>query len=59
MDKTITYYNQHAKEFVSTTIAVDFKANQDKFRIFMEKIYLILAVVPDGIQNIFWSQAFM
>ena len=31
MDKTITYYNQHAKEFVSTTIAVDFKANQDKF----------------------------
>lgn len=31
MDKTITYYNQHAKEFVSTTIAVDFKTNQDKF----------------------------
>lgn len=31
MDKTITYYNQHAKEFVSTTIAVDFKTNQNKF----------------------------
>lgn len=32
MDKTITYYNQHAKEFVSTTIAVDFRTNQDKFK---------------------------
>lgn len=31
MDKTIIYYNQHAKEFVSSTISVDFKINQDKF----------------------------
>lgn len=28
---TLDYYNYHAKEFVSTTISVDFKTTQDKF----------------------------
>lgn len=28
---TLDYYNHHAKEFVSTTISVDFKTTQDKF----------------------------
>lgn len=30
-NRTIDYYNHHAKEFVSTTISVDFKTTQDKF----------------------------
>ena len=31
MDKTIAYYEQHAKEFFNSTVSVDFKENQDKF----------------------------
>ena len=30
-NSTIEYYNQHVKQFVSTTVDVDFKEIQDKF----------------------------
>ena len=30
-NSTIEYYNQHVKQFVSTTVDVDFKEKQDKF----------------------------
>lgn len=41
-DKTITYYDQHANEFVSDTVSVDFTQTQEAFLKYLQKGNLIL-----------------
>jgi hypothetical protein len=57
-NSTLDYYNLNAKSFAEGTMYVDFSKNQDEFlsNLRQEIIFLILAVVPGGTQNIFWNQ---
>ena len=52
-DITLQYYNQNAGSFVSGTVHADLTDTLNRFLSRLE--FLILAVVPAEIPNIFWN----